>query len=164
VIAITLGLVSPFAHIVIEAKANKIEALDGRIDFQLIQPTRDELRELGVTDEEIDTYLRLEASGIFLHDGVVYNRTGSVMEDKAETSVFNFWYYFPKLMEKYNNLPDWVKMILTWKTFLWMLSKLEHWTGALDSGLYNACMYVIGWSYGANNTCWLVTKILLSGL
>jgi len=149
------------------AEASEVRAAQPQTEaaypsFDSYTPSREALSELGLSEEEIDFYLNLEDSGITVVDGVAYDEDGNMLDVQTGISTFGRLSWAANaLRNAYNWVPSSVKRAIGgWVGFRRVIDFIDHWTGAIDSGVFWGCMHVIN----QDTACWWVTKILLSFL
>jgi hypothetical protein len=130
--------------------------------FESFTPSREALSDLGLNEEEIDFYLNLEDSGITVADGIAYDEAGNLLDVQTGISIFGKLSWAVNILRKvYHRLPGLVQRVIGgWMGFGGMLRFIDHWTGAIESGIFWGCMHVIN----QDTACWSVTKASMAFL
>ena len=125
-----------------------------------ISPDINELKELGVTDSEIEKLLSTKSSGIYLIDGVAYDRNGNLIgqsDPNAITTQGKFSAAIKLLKAGWDKLPKGVQDAIGGTTgFAALLNFIDHFTGTIEDAIYEGCL-TLGMS---ETVAWWVTKTL----
>lgn len=132
------------------SSASSIEIYEN--SFDSATPSKEQLKSLGISAEDINTYLKSGKTGIILENGVAYDKEGNVLGSKERGKLS----WAVKAIRKiYSKLPANVKsLIAKYAGLETILSLVDHFTGAVEDGLYWACKQVGMPDWAA----WVVTK------
>lgn len=117
-------------------------------------PSIDELKKLNLSDNEIQELLSIDSNGIYLIDGVAYDKDGHqlVLTERGKLS------WATKILRAgWNKLPKKVQNAIGGIVgFEALLNFIDHYTGAIEDAVYDGCKY-LGMS---DSVAWWVTKTL----
>lgn len=130
-------------EITIESKFENIQA-----------PSINELEKLNLSDAEIQALLSIESTGIYLVDGVAYDKDGNklVVKERGKLS------WATKILRAgWDKLPKGTKDAIGGIAgFEALLNFIDHYTGAIEDAVYEGCLML-----GMGETAaWWVTKTL----
>lgn len=98
-----------------------------------------QLKGIGLSDEEINTYLNSDESVIYLQNGEVVDNEGNPISLQRG----KFSWAAAAIRKKYSKLPKSVKNIINSFTNIEViLGLIQHFTGMVEDALYKACKYV----------------------
>lgn len=124
-------------------------------DINNLKVNVDELIAIGLTQEEIDIVLSdSSASGIYLLNGVTYNKNGDILEVQERGKLS---WAVKLLRAAWDKLPGWAQGALGLTGFEKLLDFVDHFTGTIEDAVYEGCKS-LGMSDSVANA---VTKILL---
>ncbi|EUJ30125.1 Uncharacterised protein [Listeria grayi] len=120
------------------------------------QPSYDELKELGLTDEEINELKNIKDTGITLENGVAY-KDGKVLKDGNSMQRGRMSWAVKALRAVWKKIPKKVKKTLGGVAgFETLLGYIDHFTGSVESNMQKGLRKM---GFG-KTTAWWITKIL----
>lgn len=97
----------------------------------------DELKSMGLTQEEIDFVLsETSESGIYLINGVAYDENGNMLLLKERGKLS---WAVKAIKASWNKLPEWVQGALGVTGFQKLLDFIDHFTGTIEDAVYEGC-------------------------
>ncbi|USB31695.1 hypothetical protein [Paenibacillus sp. YPG26] len=125
-----------------------------------VSPNINELKELGVTVSEIKKLLLTKSSGVYLIDGVAYDRNGKLIEQSDPNTITTqgkFTAVIKLLKAGWDKLPSGVQDAIGGTAgFAALLNTIDHFTGSVEDAIYQGCL-ALGMS---ETVAWWVTKTL----
>jgi len=131
-----------------------------RIEEQNIYtPTKEELKQLGLSDIEIKQLFEMKSTGITLYYGEAYNSNGDLITDGEHRVKRGKLSWAVKAIKKaWDKLPTKVKVLLGIEGFAKLLDFIDHFTGAVEDAIYEGLI-----ALGFNKTvAWWIMKIITS--
>lgn len=145
--------ISVFAY---ENTTNGVTSSEKENAFQDVTPTKEQLQEIGLTEEEINEYLNSQDTGITLKNGLAYDKDGNILlVEQNPLQRGRLTWAVNAIRRGYNRLPNSVKNLIgTYTGLQTLLGFIDHFTGAVEDAIYWACKQVGMPDWAA----WTVTK------
>ncbi|TKH46448.1 hypothetical protein C1I60_02360 [Paenibacillus terrae] len=125
-------------------------------------PSISELKELGLSDDEIQRLLSIKSSGIYLIDGAAYDRNGNSLEKNGSGAISTqgkLSWAVKLLRAAWDKLPTGVQNAIGGTAgFATLLSIIDTYTGAVEDAVLEGCK-ALGMS---DTVAWWVTKTLMA--
>ncbi|WP_068503267.1 hypothetical protein [Paenibacillus kribbensis] len=125
-------------------------------------PSIDELKELGLSDDEIQRLLSIKPSGIYLINGAAYDRNGNSLEKNNSGAISTqgkLSWAVKLLRAAWDKLPKGVQNAIGGTAgFSTLLSIIDTYTGAVEDAVLEGCK-ALGMS---DTVAWWVTKTLMA--
>lgn len=133
---------SAFASEVV--KKQSVDMQSGTNDLENAKPSVEQLKELGLSDSDIDNYLTTDKTGITLYYGEAYDKDGNLITDGQDRVKRGKLSWAVKAIRKsYSKAPKPVKNLIAKYTQLEvLLGLIDHFTGAVEDAIYWACKQV----------------------
>ncbi len=142
-------------------KASEVDSILQNEDEFIEDFTMDysDLKEYGLTDDEIERFNNYKSSNIMIENGELKGENINIDEIYEGVQARGKFSSAVKLIKKYyKKLPKGVRSFIEKYTKLSIfLGLIEHYTGTLEAGIYNACRKV-GMSKNVSN---FVTKTIM---
>lgn len=123
-------------------------------------PTKEELKQLGLSDIEIKQLFEMKSTGITLYYGEAYNSNGDLITDGQHRVKRGKLSWAVKALKKaWDMIPSKVKVAVGGAAgFAKLLDFIDHYTGAVEDAVYEGLI-----ALGVNKTvAWWIMKILTS--
>ena len=122
-------------------------------------PTIEELKQLGLSENEIKELFEIKSTGIILYHGEAYDSNGNLITDGENgeyRTLGKLSWAVKAIKAAWDKLPKKVKVLLGIEGFAKLLDFIDHFTGAVEDAVYQGLLYL-----GFNKTvAWWITKII----